>query len=261
MPYRLAHMLIASGLTAAFLIAGISAYRILHKDPKPAPRMAFNAATLAAAGLIPLQVFLGDLHGLNTLKHQPEKIAAMEAVWNTEKSVPFVLFAIPDAQQQTNRFAIEIPYMASFVLTHKMDGEVKGINEFAGQHPPVAPVFFSFRIMLAVGALMWLLSWWGAWHILRNKPLPNYLLNMFVLMTFSGWLATLAGWYVTEVGRQPWLVKGILTTQQAVTDIGVGQVGISLFIYLTLYVVLLIAYIRTLFVMADKAILIDAPNF
>lgn len=262
MPYRLAHMLVASGLTAAFLIAGISAYRILKKDHKPAPRLALKSATIAAAILIPIQILLGDLHGLNSLEHQPAKVAAIEAIWQTEKSVPLVLFGIPNPTTKKNDFAIEIPYGASLILTHKSDGEIKGLNEFPNAHPPVAPVFYGFRIMLGVGMLMLLVSWicvWQLWLIAkgRKKEMPPFLLKILVGMTFSGWIATLAGWYVTEIGRQPWLVTGVLTTHDAVTKVPSSNVGISLVIYLSLYLVLLIAYIRTLFVMANKSVLVD----
>lgn len=260
MPYRLAHMLIASGLTAAFLIAGISAYRILKDDHKPAPRLALKTAATAAAILIPLQIFLGDLHGLNTLHHQPAKIAAMEAVWHTEKGAPLVLFAIPDKETQSNKYAIQIPNMASIILTHAADGELKGLNEFPNAHPPVAPLFYGFRIMVGVGMLMLLVSWVGCWQIYRRKEVSPLMLKVFVGMTFSGWIATLAGWYVTEIGRQHWLVTGVLKTADAVTSTPASNVGTSLAIYLTLYAVLLIAYIRTLFVMARKAVLVDRPE-
>jgi len=260
MPYRLAHMLMASGLTAAFLIAGISAYRILKGDHKPAPRLALKTAIVAAALLIPVQILLGDMHGLNSLHHQPAKIAAVEAVWHTEKGAPLVLFAIPDKETQTNKFAIEIPKLASLILTHKMDGELKGLNEFPGAHPPVAPLFYGFRIMVAVGTLMLLVSWVGCWQFWRKKELSPLMLKIVVGMTFSGWIATLAGWYVTEIGRQPWLVTGVLKTADAVTSTPASNVGTSLAIYLTLYVVLLIAYIRTLFVMARKSVLVDRPE-
>ncbi len=260
MPYRLAHMLIASGLTAAFLIAGLSAYRILKDDHKPAPRLALKNATIAAAILIPLQIFLGDMHGLNTLQHQPAKIAAMEAVWHTEKNVPLVLFAIPDKETRSNKFSIEIPNLASIILTHTTDGELKGLNEFPNAHPPVAPLFYGFRIMVGMGMLMLLVSWIGCWQIYRRNEISPMMLKVFVGMTFSGWIATLAGWYVTEIGRQPWLVTGILKTVDAVTSTPASNVGTSLAIYLTLYVVLLIAYMRTLFVMARKAVLVDRPD-
>jgi cytochrome d ubiquinol oxidase subunit I len=260
MPYRLSHMLVASGLTAAFLIAGLSAYRILKNDHKPAPRLALKTAVLAAALLIPIQIFLGDMHGLNSLQHQPAKVAAIEAVWHTEKGAPLVLFAIPDKETQTNKFAIEIPNLASLILTHKMDGELKGLNEFPNAHPPVAPLFYGFRIMVAVGVLMLIVSWWGAFIYWRKKEIPPVLLKIFVGMTFSGWIATLAGWYVTEIGRQPWLVTGVLTTADAVTKTPAANVGTSLAIYLSLYAVLLFAYVRTLFVMARKSVLVDRPE-
>lgn len=260
MPYRLAHMLTASGLTAAFLIAGISAYRILKADHKPAPRLALKTATVAAALLIPLQILLGDMHGLNTLHHQPAKIAAMEAVWHTEKNVPLVLFAVPDKTTQSNKFALEVPNMASIILTHTADGELKGLNEFPNAHPPVAPLFYGFRIMVGMGMLMLLVSWVGCWQIYRRNEISPLMLKVFVGMTFSGWIATLAGWYVTEIGRQPWLVTGVLKTVDAVTATPASNVGTSLAIYLSLYVVLLIAYIRTLFVMARKAVLVDRPE-
>ncbi len=260
MPYRLSHMLVASGLTAAFLIAGLSAYRILKGDHKPAPRLALKTASIAAAILIPIQILLGDMHGLNSLEHQPAKIAAIEAVWQTEKGAPLVLFAIPDKETQSNKFAIEIPKFASLILTHDANGELKGINEFAGVHPPVAPLFYGFRIMVAIGVLMLLVSWWAVFQYWRKKEISPLLLKVFVGMTFSGWIATLAGWYVTEIGRQPWLVTGVLTTADAVTATPPANVGISLAIYLTLYVVLLFAYIRTLLVMARKAVLVDRPE-
>jgi cytochrome d ubiquinol oxidase subunit I len=264
MPYRLAHMLVASGLTAAFLMAGLSAYRLLKKDHKPAPRLALKTAVITAALLIPLQMFLGDLHGLNSLQHQPAKIAAIEAVWHTEKGAPLVLFAIPDKESQTNKYAIEIPQLASMILTHDPNGEIKGINEFADAHPPVAPLFYAFRIMLGTGMLMLLVSWWGCWHLCfssrrGSEEISPLLLKVLVGMTFSGWIATLAGWYVTEIGRQPWLVTGVLTTVDAVTKVPAANVGTSLAIYLSLYGILLIAYIRTLFVMARKAVLVDRP--
>lgn len=265
MPYRLAHMLLASGLTAAFLIAGLSAYRILKKDHKPAPRLALKTAVVAAAILIPLQIFVGDMHGLNTLKHQPAKIAAMEAIWHTESGVPLVLFAIPDEETKTNKFALEAPKGASLILTHHADGELKGLNEFENAHPPVKPLFFGFRIMVGLGMLMLVVSWWGCWQLYgirkgkRNEFSP-LLLKVFVGMTFSGWVAVLAGWYVTEIGRQPWLVTGILKTADAVTSTPPSNVGMSLAIYLTLYLVLLSAYIWTLFLMARKSALLDRPE-
>lgn len=259
MPYRLAHMLLASGLTAAFLIAGISAYRLLQGDHKPAPRLALKTAVVAAAVLIPLQILLGDLHGLNTLKHQPAKIAAMEAAWHTERGAPLVLLALPDAASQSNRYALQLPNVASLILTHQWDGELQGVSAFE-HHPPVAPMFFSFRIMLLVGGLMLLLSWWACWQLWRRGSVSPLTLKLLVGMTFSGWVATLAGWYVTEIGRQPWLVTGVLTTAEAVTSTPPTHVGVSLAVYLVLYAGLLFAYIKSLLIMARQAVLVDRPE-
>jgi cytochrome d ubiquinol oxidase subunit I len=251
MPYRLAHMLVASGLTAAFLMAGLSAYRLLKKDHKPAPRLALKTAVISAALLMPLQILLGDLHGLNSLQHQPAKIAAVEAAWNTEKGAPLVLFAIPDKETRTNKYAIEIPKLASIILTHDPNGEVKGLNEFADAHPPVTPLFYGFRIMLGTGVLMLIVSWLGCYQYWRHKEISPLLLKVFVGMTFSGWIATLAGWYVTEIGRQPWLVQGVLPTAAAATQRDI-PIGTSLTLYLLLYVALIVAYISVLYYMAGK---------
>jgi cytochrome bd ubiquinol oxidase subunit I len=193
-PYRLAHTLLASGLTAAFLIAGISAYRMLKGDEKLAPKIALRTAIYSAAILMPLQILVGDLHGLNTLKHQPQKIAAMEGVWETQKSVPFLLFAIPDESKRENHWEVKVPKLASLILTHDLDGEVKGLNEYEGEHPPVKPVFYGFRIMLGVGMLMLVVSWFVGFKLLRRKTLHNNLLKLLYFMSFSGWVANLAGW-------------------------------------------------------------------
>ena len=261
-PYRLAHMLLASGLTASFLIIGISCYRLLKGDDKQAPKLTLKVALIVAAVLAPLQAFVGDLHGLNTLEHQPQKIAAMEGVWHTEKGAPLLLFAIPDEEQRTNHFEIGIPNLASLILTHEMEGEIKGLNEFIGEHPPVKPVFFGFRIMVGLGLLMIAASWFGLYQLKRRNKLPPWLMRGFVLLTFSGWLATLAGWYVTEIGRQPYLVSGVLKVSDAATQIAPGNVGFSLILYLSVYVILLAAYLHTVFLMARRAVEIEEfePN-
>jgi cytochrome bd ubiquinol oxidase subunit I len=249
MPYRLVHMLLASGLTAAFLVAGLAAYQWLRGDKRPAVHAALKTGLYTAAVLIPLQIFAGDMHGLNTLEHQPQKVAAMEGVWETEKGADLRLFAIPDEKARSNHFEITIPNMASYILTHDWEGEIKGLNEFE-QHPPVAPVFFAFRIMVGVGMLMLLVSWLGSYQTYRHGQPARPLLFVLVAMTFAGWVATVAGWYVTEIGRQPWLVQGVLTTAQAASNIAAGMVATTLIAYLTVYVLLLIAFITTLFYLA-----------
>ncbi len=254
LPYRLTHMLIASGLTAAFLVAGLSAYRWLRGDRVPSVMAALRTGVALAALLIPIQIYVGDAHGLNTLQHQPAKIAAIEGAWHTERGAPLVLFAWPDADTKSNRFAIEIPRGASLILTHELDGEVKGLNEFAGKHPPVPPLFFAFRIMVGVGVLMLAVSWLAAWQLRRRGEPSRRLAQALVAMTFAGWFATVAGWYVTEIGRQPYLVYGVLTTADAVaTNVGSGMIVTTLVGYLFLYVVLTLSYVTVLFHLARRA--------
>lgn len=255
--YRLSHMLLASGLTAAFLIAGISAYRLLKGDTKAAPKLTLKVALTVAAILTPLQIFVGDLHGLNTIKYQPQKVAAMEGVWDTERGAPLLLFAIPDEQARTNHYEIAIPNLASLILTHQLDGEIRGLNEFVGKHPPVKPVFYGFRIMVGVGMLMLLVAVLCRYTLWRKNNLPNWQLKLLVMMTFSGWVATLAGWYVTEIGRQPYIVSGVLTVAEATTDIAPANVALSLTLYLVVYIGLLGAYLRTVFNLANKATSIE----
>ena len=252
MPYRLAHMMTASFLTVFFLLAGLSAYRSLQGSRSQANRKVLKLAIVAAAILTPIQIFLGDMHGLNTLKHQPAKLAAMEGIWNTEKGVPAVIFAIPDEKTQSNRFEIAIPKLASFYLTHDWNGEVQGLKDFE-KTPPVKPVFFAFRIMVGVGVLMLAISWYGWWRLRRSEDLPNWLARGFVWMSFSGWVAVVAGWYVTEIGRQPYLVYGVLTTAEAATKLPGGMIFSSLMMYLFLYVTLILAYIWAIFYMARQA--------
>lgn len=251
--YRFCHMMIASGLTVCFFMAGLSAYRLIKGDVKEAPLATLKTAVIVASMLTPLQVVVGDLHGLNTLRHQPQKVAAIEALWHTEKGAPLVLFAWPNPDTRQNDFSIEIPGGASLLLTHDPDGEVRGLSDF--EHvPPVKPVFFAFRLMVGMGMLMLLMALTGLWQIVIRKKRPKLLLRAYVAMTFSGWVATLSGWYVTEIGRQPWLVTGVLSVRDAVTTIAPVNVGISLMLYLTLYTALLIAYVSTLFILARKAV-------
>lgn len=257
-PYRLTHMMIASGLTVAFLLAGLSAYRWLKGNRALDVKAVLRTGVLLAAVLIPIQIVVGDLHGLNTLEHQPAKIAAMEGIWETQKGAPAVLFALPDKETQSNRYEIAIPNLASLYLTHDWNGEVKGIKEFGDKHPPVAPVFWAFRIMVGVGMLMLAVSWLGVWQMRRaggTGGVPaSWLLRALVAMTFAGWVALVSGWYVTEIGRQPWLVYGVLTTAQAASQVPAANIALTLVMYLTLYSALLFAYVRVIFYMAAKAV-------
>jgi cytochrome bd ubiquinol oxidase subunit I len=330
-PYRFTHMMLASGLTVAFLVAGISSYRWLRDDRGADVLASLKTGVYLAALLIPLQIVAGDLHGLNTLEHQPAKIAAMEGIWETQKGAPAVLFGIPDKETRSNKYEIAIPNLASFYLTHDWNGEIKGLNDFKGEHPPVGPVFWSFRIMVGVGLLMLAVSWLCVWQLkpwkkraptlpaargslppegavsrgsepanagldgtqkggvsplgglqgLRLRPgeagsasgaglestslkqvfpeLKPWLLKVLVAMTFAGWVALIAGWYTTEVGRQPWLVSGVLTAAQAASKVPASNIALTLAMYLTLYAALITAYISVVFYLARHRRHADKP--
>jgi cytochrome d ubiquinol oxidase subunit I len=254
MPYRLIHTLLASGLTVAFLMAGLLAYRRLRGDQKPAVWMGLKTALAMAAILAPLQALAGDLHGVNTRDHQPAKLAAMEGLWETERGAPLVLFAIPDASARENRFEIAIPKLGSLIATRDIHGEIVGLNDFDALHPPVGPVFYSFRIMVGVGMLMLVVAVYGVWQMFYKQSLSHRFLQILLTMTFSGWVATVAGWYVTEIGRQPWLVYGVLKTADAVAALPPSQVALTLTAYLLTYALLLSAFIFSLFYLARKEI-------
>jgi cytochrome d ubiquinol oxidase subunit I len=259
MPYRLSHMLLASGLTVAFLVAGISAWQWLRGQRTPAVAAALRTGVWLGVVLAPAQAVLGDLHGLNTFEHQPAKIAAIEGVWQTERGAPLLLFALPDEEERTNHAAIGIPNLASLILTHELDGEIRGLDEFKGEHPPVAPVFWSFRIMVGIGLLMIVLSACAAWRLRRGGELPRWIARALVAMSFSGWVATVAGWYVAEIGRQPWLVHGVLRTADAASDVPAAMIGTTFALYLMLYALLIGAYVSVVFHLAKKAGAHDAP--
>jgi len=245
-------MMLASGLTASFVVAGLSAWRLIQAPGDPAALRTLRTGVVLAAMLAPVQAYVGDLHGLNTLEHQPAKIAAIEAIWKTGKGVPLVLFAIPNSEKQRNDFAIEIPKGASLILKHDPDAELKGIDHYAPQTAPVAPVFFAFRVMVGMGMLMIALSWLGAWMLRGNAVPPRWLLWTFAGFTFSGWIATLAGWLVTEIGRQPWLVTGVLLTADAAGPVSGAQLGASLTGYILTYSLMLVAYMVVLTHLAGK---------
>ncbi len=251
-PFRLTHMLLASGLTASFVVAGLSAWRLLWAPFDSSAAKTLRAGLIVAATLVPVQILVGDQHGLNTLEHQPAKIAAVEALWHTERGAPLVLFAIPNEELRRNDYSIELPYAASLILKHDANAEIRGIDAFAPDHPSVAPVFFAFRVMVGIGVLMLTVSWYGAWMTRRGRAAPRWLLWVFAAFTFAGWGATLAGWIVTEMGRQPWLVTGVLRTKDAVGEISGAQLGASLTGYILTYALLFVAYMIVLTHMAGK---------
>jgi cytochrome d ubiquinol oxidase subunit I len=255
-PYRLTHMMLASALTVAFLLAGLSAWQLLRGRANASTPKVLRVALTLAALVIPLQIYVGDLHGLNTLQYQPQKIAAIEAVWATERGAPLLLFAWPDDAARTNHFEIAIPRLASLILTHDADGEIRGLNEFRGRHPPALPLFFAFRAMVGMGLLMLAASWSGWWLYWRAgwraERLPRWLLWALAGMTFAGWVATLAGWYVTEIGRQPFIVQDLLRTADVASKVAAPLIALTLAMYLALYAALILAYVGVLSYMACK---------
>jgi cytochrome d ubiquinol oxidase subunit I len=245
-PYRMTHMMIASGLTAAFVVAGLSAWRLLREPADVMARRTLRVGVVLAAVLAPVQAVVGDFHGLNTLAHQPAKIAAMEAIWHTRAGVPLVLFAIPNDKTKSNDYALEIAGGASLILKHDAGATLQGIDAFGADAPPVAPVFFAFRLMVGLGVAMIAVSWLTAWITRRQAAAPGWLLWTLAGFTFSGWAATLAGWIVTEIGRQPWLVTGLMRTSEAVGEISGAQLGASLTGYVLTYAAMFIAYMVVL---------------
>jgi len=260
-PYRLVHMVLASSLTCAFLLIGISAWQILKGVATASASRALRTGLVFASLAAPAQMVAGDLHGLNTLQHQPQKIAAMEGVWETTRGAPLLLFAIPDDAARTNRFELAVPKLASLILRHDVDGEIKGLNEFKSAHPPVFPVFWSFRIMVGTGILMLLVSWIGLWRHWRDRwdfaAMPRPMLKLFAGMTFAGWVATIAGWYVTEIGRQPFIVSGLIHTSDVASRVPSSSIALTLAIYIVLYLALLAAYVGVLKYMSETA---DKPS-
>jgi cytochrome d ubiquinol oxidase subunit I len=264
-PYRLVHVLLASGLTVAFVLAGVSAWQLLKGKANASTPKVLRAGLTLGAVLIPLQILAGDFHGLNTLEHQPQKVAAMEGVWETEKGAPLLLFAVPDETTRSNHFEIGIPKLASLILTHELDGEIKGLNEFKSkdpakgyEHPPVKPVFYGFRIMVGAGMLMLAFSWVGLWLYRRRawvaEKLPRPLLWGLAGMSFSGWVATVAGWYVTEIGRQPYMVYGLLRVDEVVANVPSPMIALTLALYVTVYLGLIVAYVGVVKYMAEKPV-------
>jgi cytochrome d ubiquinol oxidase subunit I len=251
-PYRLTHMLLASGLTAAFLIAGLSAFQLLRNAAHRPARGMLRIALLVAAVLAPTQAVVGDFHGLNTLEHQPAKVAAIEGIWEGGPNIPLLLFAVPNEQERRNDYAIGIPNGASWILRHDPDGVLPGLNEFEGKHPPVFTVFWSFRVMVGIGVLMIAAAWYGAWRTRRGGAAPRWFKRVLAAMTFSGWVAVLAGWMVTEIGRQPWLVHGVLTTAEAASAVPAGSIAISFVAYALVYTMLMISFMVVVTQLAVK---------
>ena len=240
LPYRFGHMALASFITGGFVVAGVSAWYLLRGRNPKSSRKALRMCVIMLAVATPLQLVMGDLHGLNTFEHQPMKVAAMEGHWETQRGAPLILFAIPDADQETNHFEIKIPKLASLVLTHSLDGEVPGLKEVAAEdRPPVGPVFWSFRIMVGLGMLFILVSFVSAIQLWRGRLFESpRLLRVLSWMIPLPFVAVLAGWFVTEIGRQPWIIYGLLRIEDAVTPSLTGWMAlVSLVGYISVYAV------------------------
>jgi cytochrome bd ubiquinol oxidase subunit I len=240
-PYRLAHTVTGFFVTTGFVVVAVAAWLIHKARSVEGARVMLSMTLWLLTFLVPLQIFLGDQHGLNTAQHQPAKLAAIEARWDTERSFPLTLFAIPDPANETNRYAIEVPYLGSLILTHSLDGEIKGLKEFKPEdRPPVAIPFFAFRIMVGIGFLMLATvaaSWWLRYRRrLFDSPL---FLGLCMAMGPLGFVAVLAGWTTTEVGRQPWTVYGQLRTADSVApSLAGGDVLASLLGYMAVYLII-----------------------
>jgi cytochrome d ubiquinol oxidase subunit I len=237
-PYRLAHMTIAAFIVAGFIVAACGAWHLLHGRRDKGVKLCFSMGLWILLVLAPVQILVGDAHGLNTREYQPAKIAAIEGLWETEKGgTSLNLFGLPDMEAERTRYAVQVPHLGSVILTHSWDGEVRGLKEFAPQDRPYSPiVFWSFRIMAGLGMLMLLTVVLG---LLLRKGGRLYEARWFqrlvLLMGPSGLVALIAGWVTTEVGRQPWTVYGVLRTIDSVSPIGSQQAGVSLLILVVVY--------------------------
>ncbi|MEQ4922117.1 cytochrome ubiquinol oxidase subunit I [Proteus hauseri] len=238
-PYRLAHMGVAAFLASAFFIAASAAWHLLKGNTSSAMKKMLSMSLWMILILAPIQALIGDVHGLNTLKHQPAKIAAIEGHWENKpgEATPLILFGMPDMDAEETKYALEIPYLGSLILTHSLDKQVPALKEFPKEDRPNSLiVFWSFRIMVGLGMLMILVGVWGTWLRYRNKLYQSKaFLRLTFLMAPSGLIAILAGWFTTEVGRQPWIVYGIQRTRDAVSAHGEMHMSISLLIFFVVY--------------------------
>jgi cytochrome bd ubiquinol oxidase subunit I len=237
-PYRLTHTVLAAFLTTAFAVGAVGALHLLRDNTNRQARVMFSMAMWMAALVTPIQIFAGDLHGLNTLEHQPAKIAAMEGHYETHTDgAPLILFGIPDDEAETTHFAIEIPKLGSLILTHELDGVVRGLKEWDRlDRPPAIIPFFTFRIMVGIGFLMLGVGLWSLWARYRRNLYENRWLHRAALvMGPSGFVAVLAGWYTTEVGRQPYTVYHLMRTSESLSPVDAPAVGTSLIAFIIVY--------------------------
>jgi cytochrome d ubiquinol oxidase subunit I len=237
-PFRLVHTVIAAYLTTAFIVGGVGAWHLLKGNKTPAVKKSFSMAMWMAAIVAPIQIFAGDMHGINTLEHQPVKIMAMEGHFQSHKDgAPLILFGLPDQDAQTVRYAVEIPKLSSLILKHDLNAPLTGLDTVKrADQPPVAIVFWTFRIMVGIGFAMLGLGLWSLLARARGKLYDwKWLHRAGILMGPSGTVAVLAGWATTEVGRQPWVITGLLRTSEASSAIATPGVATSLAAFVIVY--------------------------
>jgi cytochrome d ubiquinol oxidase subunit I len=253
-PYRLAHMTLAAFITTCFVIGGVSAIYLLRDRHRESAALMLKLSVGFAAITVPLQIIAGDLHGLAVREHQPVKLAAIEGHWETQRGAPLILFALPDERNERNRYEVSVPKLGSLILTHELDGEIAGLKEVPpAERPPVAPVFFAFRVMVGVGVLMLSLVIWSALQWRRGRLTHStLLLRAWQWMTPAGFVAVLAGWYTTEIGRQPYVIYGLMRTAEAASAVNAGSVVTSLVAFGTAYLFVFIAGSWYLFKMLRK---------
>lgn len=242
---RYLHMITAAFISTAFVLMSISAIQIIKKIHPRKAITAFRTGLIAAAIISPIQVFIGDTVGLNVIKYQPIKTAAIEALWETQKGAPLVLFALPNMAQEQNEFSLELPKLASLINTHSVDGKMQGLKSVPkNERPNVPMVFWSFRIMVGLGLWFITLSWLGIFYYFKNKLFSSKkILWLFVYSGPLGFIATIAGWYVAEIGRQPYVVYGLLKTADTVSAVTAEQVILSIGLFLLAYLISFSAYI------------------
>ncbi len=266
-PYRLAHMTVACYLATALFVGAVGAWHLLRRNDGPAVRTMLSMAMWMLLVVAPVQMVIGDQHGLNTLKHQPAKIAALEGHWENKpgEGVPMILLGWPDMDAETTRFAVTVPHAGSLLLTHSWKGQVPGLKDFVREDRPNATiVFWTFRIMVGLGLLMLLLGLWGAWARWRGELYQARLLLRFaVLMGPAGLVAIIAGWMTTEIGRQPWVIYGVMRTRDAVSNHSVPSLSATLILFVVIYTVVFgtgIAYMLKLAAKGPQAWEEHAPE-
>ncbi len=254
--HRFFHMIFAAYLTTAFVIAGIASYFLLKGRHLKHSKIMLTMSIFFTVILVPIQIFVGDSQGLNTKKYQPAKIAAMEAVWETERGAPLTLFGIPNEEKMVTEYAIKIPKLASIILTHSLDGEIRGLKTWKKEdRPPVIPVFFGFRIMVGIGILMFFTTYLGLYLFFKKKLFLSTKFHKWcMLISPIGFIGILSGWFVTEIGRQPYVVYGLMRTSQAASNITAHEVLFTLILFIVVYVCLVSAGIYYIFKLIKNGI-------